>query len=174
MFKYQELIDLLPAEKVNAAIKRMADCYDLTGNFFEKEDNRVYYVLNGERLLKNYFELSSEFISLLDNYAQKEYDEELKKKFDEADWIEENDARDKAEIELAAALPVTSEEDLRIYYPAQEVLDSWAGMTGQELQDAGFEINGYNVDDAGEYMEISKGMLVYRVETNEAYGDFYK
>lgn len=77
MFKYQELIDLLPAEKVNAAIKRMADCYDLTGNFFEKEDNRVYYVLNGERLLKNYFELSSEFISLLDNYAQKEYDEEL-------------------------------------------------------------------------------------------------
>ena len=66
---------------------------------------------------------------------------------------------------------MTSEEDLRIYYPAQEVLDSWAGMTGQELQDAGFEINGYNVDDAGEYMEISKGMLVYRVETNEAYGD---
>jgi hypothetical protein len=77
MFKYQELVDLFPTEKVNSAIKRMADCYDLTGNYYDKEDNKVYYILNGERLLKKYFELSSEFIGLLDSYAHKECDEEL-------------------------------------------------------------------------------------------------
>lgn len=77
MFKYQDLVDLLPVEVVNSVIKRMADCHDLTGIFYEKEDSKVFYLLNGERLIKKYFELSSEFISRLNYYAQKECDNEL-------------------------------------------------------------------------------------------------
>lgn len=75
MFNYQELIDLLPTEEIYSAIKRMVDNFDLTGNY-HGNDNHKYFVLNGESLLKEYFDLSPEFLSLINNYALKEYEKE--------------------------------------------------------------------------------------------------
>ena len=67
MFKYQELIDILPVAEVNSAIKKMVDNYDLTGKYHD-----IYYY--GEEFIKKYFNLSPEFLSLMKDYAQKEYE----------------------------------------------------------------------------------------------------
>ena len=110
-------------------------------------------------------------------------DEELQKTFDEMDWAESSEENNKAREELERSLPITSEEDLSQYYPDQETLDSWVGMTGKVLEDAGFSINGYSNDDRGEYMEVEKGLFTYIVYTNEPfsededsdrYAEFYK
>lgn len=71
MFKYQELIEILSVEEVNSAIKKMVDNYDLTVKFHAKEKDN-FNIFNGERLIKKYFNLSPEFLSLMDDYAQKE------------------------------------------------------------------------------------------------------
>lgn len=70
MFKYQELIERLSVEEVNSTIKRMVDNYDLKGKYHEKENSFG----DRERLIKEYFILSPEFLSLMDDYAQKEYE----------------------------------------------------------------------------------------------------
>lgn len=98
-----------------------------------------------------------------------EIDEETRKKFDEIDWMDDDEEREKSTLELARTLTVTGEEDLRIYYPSQEVLDSWKGKTGQELADAGFLISGYNNTDFSEYMEVQKGLFIYKAIPNEAF-----
>ena len=98
-------------------------------------------------------------------------DEELQKKFDEMDWMEPSEENDKARVELERSLPITSEENLSQYYPDQETLDSWVGMTGKELEDAGFSINGYSNDNLGEHMEVEKGLFMYIVFTNEPFSD---
>ena len=74
MFKYQELIERLSVEEINSAIKTMVDNYDLTGKFHKKEKDDFYF-FNGERLMKKNFNLSPEFLSLMDDYAQKESEE---------------------------------------------------------------------------------------------------
>lgn len=75
MFKYQELIERLSVEEINSTIKKMVDNYDLTGKY---HDN--YYFFK-EDLIKKYFNLSPEFLSLMDVYAQKEYEERQSLKF---------------------------------------------------------------------------------------------
>ena len=70
MFKYQELIERLSVEEINSTIKRMVDNYDLKGKYHENENSFG----DRERLIKEYFNLSPEFLSLMDNYAQKEYE----------------------------------------------------------------------------------------------------
>lgn len=74
MFKYQELIERLSVEEVNSTIKKMVDNYDLTGKYHKKEKDN-FFIFNGEWLIKKYFQLSPEFLSLMDDYAQKECDE---------------------------------------------------------------------------------------------------
>ena len=98
-------------------------------------------------------------------------DEELQKKFDEMDWAESSEENDKAREELERSLPITSEEDLSKYYPDQETLDSWIGMTGKELEDAGFSISGFSNDYHGDHMEVEKGLFTYNVFTNEPFSD---
>ena len=61
---------------MNCAIKRMVENYDLTGKYHEN-DNHNFFILNGESLIKEYFDLSPEFISLLEIIAQKQCDEKL-------------------------------------------------------------------------------------------------
>ena len=74
MFKYQELIEILSIEEVDATIKRMVNNYDQSGRYHEKE-KAGYYIYSGELLLKKYFNLSPEFLKLMDDYAKKECDE---------------------------------------------------------------------------------------------------
>ena len=74
MFKYQELIERLSVEEVNSAIKKMVDNYDLTGKYHER-GNDLYIFNVKESLIKKYFNLSPEFLSLMDEYVQKECDE---------------------------------------------------------------------------------------------------
>lgn len=73
MFKYQELIEKLSVEEVNSTIKKMVDNYDLTSKY-HKKDKDSFYLFKGEWLIKKYFNLSPEFLSLMDDYAQKECD----------------------------------------------------------------------------------------------------
>lgn len=74
MFKYKELIERLSVEEVNSAIKKMVDTYDLTGKY-HKSENDPYYIFNvKEGLMRGYFHLSPEFLSLMKDYAQKEYE----------------------------------------------------------------------------------------------------
>ena len=40
MFKYQELIEILSIEEVDATIKRMVNNYDQSGRYHEKERER--------------------------------------------------------------------------------------------------------------------------------------
>ena len=68
MFTYQKLIDKLSVEEVNTIVKRMVDNYDLTGKYHD-----IYYY--GEEFIKKYFNLSPEFLSLMDDFAQKEFDQ---------------------------------------------------------------------------------------------------
>ena len=74
MFKYQELIEILSIEEVDATIKRMVNNYDQSGRYHEKE-KAGYYIYSSELLLKKYFNLSPEFLKLMDDYAKKECDE---------------------------------------------------------------------------------------------------
>ena len=73
MFKYQELIERLSVEEVNLAIKKMVDNYDLIGKYYEKDN----CFGDKGRLIKEYFNFSPEFLSLMDEYVQKECDEML-------------------------------------------------------------------------------------------------
>ena len=74
MFEYQELIERLSVDEVNSAVKKMVETYDLTGKYHER-GNDPHYIFNvKERLIKKYFNLSPEFLSLMDDYAQKEYE----------------------------------------------------------------------------------------------------
>ena len=68
MFEYQRLIDKLPAEEVNSAIRKIVDNYDLTGHYFGKEEE--CYHLNAVGLFYNYFSPNPEFTKLMDEYAQ--------------------------------------------------------------------------------------------------------
>lgn len=70
MFKYQELIERLSVEEVNSTINKMVDNYDMTGKYHEKDNS-----FGGRgRLINEYFNLSPDFLSLMDDYAQKEYE----------------------------------------------------------------------------------------------------
>lgn len=70
MFKYKELIERLSVEEVNSAINKMVDNYDMTGKYHEKDNS-----FGGRgRLINEYFNLSPDFLSLMDDYAQKEYE----------------------------------------------------------------------------------------------------
>ena len=73
MLKYQELIERLSVEEVNSTIRKMVDNYDLTGKYHNNEKEN-HFIVSGERLIKKYFNLSPEFLSLMDDYAQKECD----------------------------------------------------------------------------------------------------
>ena len=98
-----------------------------------------------------------------------ELSDDLMKTLDDIEWIESNEERNKAEDEFTRPLPVTSEEDLRMYEPSQETVNKWTGLTGKALEEAGFEINGYNNDDDGEYMEITKGLFIYRAAVDRKF-----
>lgn len=76
MFIYQRLIDLLPNEEVNTAITKIVDNYDMTGNYHEKNDS-AFLIFNAEELLKKYLDLPNEFLSLIEDYANKEYEKLL-------------------------------------------------------------------------------------------------
>ena len=77
MFKYQELIDNLPREEVDLAIKKMVDNYDLTGNYYDKGENTVYSLFYGIRIFSVFFTLTPEFMTIIDKYTQRELGEEL-------------------------------------------------------------------------------------------------
>ena len=74
MLKYQELIERLSVEEVNSTIRKMVDNYDLTGKY-HKNEKENHFIVSGERLIKKYFNLSPEFLSLMYDFAQKECDE---------------------------------------------------------------------------------------------------
>ena len=69
MFKYQELIDNLPREEVDLAIKKMVDNYDLTGNYYDKGESTVYSLFYGRRTFNAFFTLTPEFITIIDQYT---------------------------------------------------------------------------------------------------------
>ena len=71
MFKYQELIERLSVDEVNSAIKKMVDNYDLTGNFIDTSKDDTY-LWDKERTFKKFFNLSQDFLELLDSMADGE------------------------------------------------------------------------------------------------------
>lgn len=75
MFKYQSLIDKLPAEEVCSAVKRIVDNYDLAGLYWGKEEKEFYF-LNSAGLFYNFFSRSPEFTKLMDEIAQFECDKD--------------------------------------------------------------------------------------------------
>lgn len=96
MFKYQELIDNLPKEEVDLAIKKMVDNYDLTGKYFDKGENTVYSFRYGIRTFNAFFTLTPEFIIIIDKYTQRELGEELS--FDFSNVSQNNVTHIKEEI----------------------------------------------------------------------------
>jgi len=74
MFEYQRLIDKLPAEEVNSAIRKIVDNYDLTGHYFGKEE---HYYFNAAGIFYKYFSPKPEFTKLMDEYAQFECDNDI-------------------------------------------------------------------------------------------------
>ena len=73
MFEYQGLIDKLPVEEINLAIKKIVDNYDLTGLYFGKNE-KEYYFLNSAGVFYKYFSPNPDFTKLMDEYAQLECD----------------------------------------------------------------------------------------------------
>ena len=76
MFEYQGLIDKLPVEEVNSAIKRIVDNYDLTGHYFSKEEEDHYH-LHAAGIFHGYFCINPDFSKLLDEYVQFECDNHI-------------------------------------------------------------------------------------------------
>ncbi len=76
MFKYQNLIDLLPVESVESTIKEMVNNIDMTGKCYVNDP-----FSNEEETFMRYFSPSENFIKLMEETAQKEYDEDVIKEF---------------------------------------------------------------------------------------------
>lgn len=72
MFKYQNLIDLLPVESITSTINEMVKCFDMTGKCYVNDS-----LFNEEQTFKNYFSPSENFLQLIDRTAKKECDEDI-------------------------------------------------------------------------------------------------
>ena len=73
---------------------------------------------------------------------------------------------------LTDDLKIVSEEALSKYYPDQAELDALIGMTGRELQDAGYIFPLYNEDEQGKWVALDKGLFSYRAVMNEDLGTY--
>lgn len=76
MFEYQGLINELPPEEVNSHIKRMMDNYDLTGDFYSKDEGGFILIINKETYFKKHYTLSETFYKCLQSFVEKEFDNE--------------------------------------------------------------------------------------------------
>jgi len=70
MFKYQELIDILPIAEVKSAIYEMVRSYDLT-----KKPYSLDFPWDYEAIFNNYFDQSQEFNELVEKTILNEYEE---------------------------------------------------------------------------------------------------
>ena len=70
MFKYQNLIDVLPVGSLESTIKELVNNIDMTGECYV---NDVFS--KKEEIFKKYFSPSEQFLKLIEETAQNEYDE---------------------------------------------------------------------------------------------------
>lgn len=117
MFKYQELIDLLPVAEINSAIREMVKYFDLTGKYYS-----IDHYLGEEKVFNNFFSQSQDFREIIKKTAQKEYDEDELKDYTifstpETDLKKKKDCIFRSLLDyvaLEAKKIVENREDLRI------------------------------------------------------------
>lgn len=67
MFKYQDLIDKLSPVEIDSTIKKMVDNYDLTRDYYCKDEKKIF---NVKKTINKCFHLSPEFTELMEYYIQ--------------------------------------------------------------------------------------------------------
>ena len=97
--------------------------------------------------------------------AVADFSEELCEQLEAIDFFDED--RDAKIAELLGPLPLAVSENLSLYYPSEDELNSWIGKSGLDLLKAGFEQSGYYCDEDITAFDMISGLFEYRIFFHE-------
>ena len=146
-------------------------------------ENEIVFERAAELTLGDYLDLEVE--GAISNYSETKYvygyildgapvrvTAEMTQEIYDALWnLDYDDNYEQNYHDLIADLPVLTVEDLSDEMIPQEELDSYIGMKGETLIEAGFELNGYTYSDEETVFFMNYGLFDYAVEVEEIIDD---